>query len=180
MGAKMEGSIVNRNSTPWYREPWPWILMSGPFFVVVAALVSAWIAVKTSDGLVADDYYKQGLAVGQTLARSERAAEMGLAAKLRLHVDGATIHLAARQSSFVMPAALRITLSHPTRAGLDSEQILVRQGDLYVGKVRLPAAGHWLILIEDEGQTWRLMGSVVLPAAGEVVIGGLEAADIRN
>jgi hypothetical protein len=154
--------------------------MSGPFFVVIAALVSAWIAVRTSDGLVADDYYKQGLAVGQTLARSERAAEIGLAARLRLSVEGATIRLSSRQSGFAAPAALRITLSHPTRAGLDSEQILTRQGDVYAGKVRLPAAGHWLILIEDEGQTWRLMGSVMLPAAGDVVIGGLEAADIRN
>jgi hypothetical protein len=176
----MEASIDSRSSAPWYREPWPWILMSGPFFVVIAALVSAWIALRTSDGLVADDYYKQGLAVGQTLARSEKAAEAGLVAKLRLKVDGATIHLTAHQVDFAMPGALRVTLSHPTRAGLDSEQVLTRQGDAYLGKVRLPAEGHWLILIEDETRTWRLMGSVVLPAAGEVVIGNPEAADIRN
>ncbi len=176
----MEISISDRTPTPWYREPWPWILMSGPFFVVVAALASAWIAVRTADGLVADDYYKQGLAVGQTLARSERAEEAGLVAKLHLTVEGATIHLSARQSNFPMPMALKVTLSHPTRAGLDSEQILTRQGDTYVGSVRLPAEGHWIILIEDEARTWRLMGSVVLPAAGEVVIGGIDAADLRN
>ncbi len=165
---------------PWYREPWPWILMSGPFIVVIAALASAWIAVSTSDGLVADDYYKQGLAVGQTLARSERAAEAGLAAHLRLTSEGATIRLSAREQGFAMPAKITLTLSHPTRAGLDQNVVLIRQGDAYTGAVRLPAAGHWLVLVEDEAQSWRLMGSVLLPAAGEIVIGGVEAADIRN
>jgi hypothetical protein len=51
----------------------------------------------------------------------------------------------------------------------------------------LPAAGHWLVLLEDERKTWRLMGNVILPANGETLIGGssqLETppapADIRN
>lgn len=54
---------------PWYREPWPWFLMSGPVIVIIAALVSAYIAVRSSDGLVTEDYYKQGLAAGETLAK---------------------------------------------------------------------------------------------------------------
>jgi len=176
----MDTVNAEHSASPWYREPWPWILMSGPFVVVIAALVSGWIALRTSDGLVADDYYKQGLDVGQTLARSELASELGLAAHMRLQVDGATVRLTSRQAGFSLPAAIRVTLSHPTRAGLDSDQVLTRTGDSYVGKVRLPVSGHWLILVEDDARTWRLMGSVVLPAAGEVVIGGMEAADIRN
>jgi hypothetical protein len=175
----MTVSVGNRVPTPWYREPWPWILMSGPFFVVVAALVSAWIAVRTSDGLVADDYYKEGLTVGQTLARSERAVEAGVSVRLRLGVGGASALVSAKAPGFTQPNTLIVTLSHPTRAGLDSELILSRQGDSYVGAARLPAEGHWLVLVEDDKKTWRLMGSVVLPA-GDVTIGGIEPADIRN
>jgi len=44
---------------PWYREPWPWILAAGPFIVVIAALYTAWLAVKSNDGLVTDDYYRK-------------------------------------------------------------------------------------------------------------------------
>ena len=69
---------------PWYRHPWPWILMAGPAVVVVAGIITAWIAVSTHDGLVADDYYKQGLAVNQKLARNDTAARMQLEARLRL------------------------------------------------------------------------------------------------
>ena len=36
---------------PWYRERWPWILMAGPATVVVAGLFTAWLAVRSDDGL---------------------------------------------------------------------------------------------------------------------------------
>ena len=47
-----------RQANPWYREPWPWILMAGPATVVVAGIVTAWIAVANQDPLVVDNYYK--------------------------------------------------------------------------------------------------------------------------
>ncbi|MBV5267272.1 MAG: FixH family protein, partial [Burkholderiaceae bacterium] len=64
---------INLVSLPWYREPWPWILMSGPFIVVVAGFITAYLAVISNDGLVSDDYYKQGLTVNQRTERDQRA-----------------------------------------------------------------------------------------------------------
>src|SRR5690348_1011427 len=63
---------------PWYKEPWPWFLMFGPFVVVVAGFTTAWLAIRSNDGLVADDYYKQGLAINQQLQRDHKAGELGL------------------------------------------------------------------------------------------------------
>jgi hypothetical protein len=54
-------------SGPWYREPWPWILMAGPFTVIVAGLFTAWLAVTRADPLVVDNYYKEGLAINQVI-----------------------------------------------------------------------------------------------------------------
>lgn len=172
---------------PWYREPWPWILAAGPFIVVIAALYTAWLAVKSNDGLVTDDYYKKGLSANQTIARSDQATRMGLVAGVRIASDTLSVRLQASDNSFVMPPTLVVTISHPTRAGLDQSRVLVRQGELYSGEVRLPAAGHWLILLEDERKIWRLMGNVILPANGETLIGnpampetGPAPADLRN
>ena len=81
------------------------------------------------------------------------------------------MQLSASAPGYQAPSALRVTLSHPTRAGLDQTQLIPREGSGYSGRLRLPAAGHWLILIEDDAKTWRLMGSVILPAAGAIVIG---------
>ena len=167
---------------PWYREPWPWILAAGPAIVVVAAFYTAWLAIKSNDGLVTDDYYKKGLAANQTIARSEQAAKLGLAAGVRVSGNTITVRLQTATTSFQMPPTLAVTISHPTRAGLDQSRVLARSGDAYTGEVQLPAAGHWLVLIEDERRTWRLMGNVVLPANGETLIGtsAPSVADIRN
>lgn len=167
-------------SKPWYREPWPWLLMIGPFAVVVAGIYTAWLAVSTSDGLVSDDYYKQSLSVNKTIASSAKAKSLGLAIALRVVEGGLDLRLTARDGGFVFPSRLSVTLSHPTRAGLDQTRLFERNGETYAGKLRLPASGHWLVLIEDEPKSWRLMGNVVLPTSGETVIGGLESADIRN
>ncbi len=158
---------------PWYREPWPWILAIGPALVVVAGIVTAVIAYKTNDGLVTEDYYKKGLAVNQTIAQSDRAAAAGVQAGVRVTSDILSVRLSAKDASFAKPSTLVVTLSHPTRAGLDQTRVLTQSGDLYSGAFHLPASGHWLILMEDEAKSWRLMGNVILPATGEILIGGL-------
>lgn len=182
-----EDDITAAIGRPWYREPWPWILAAGPLTVVVAACYTAWLAVKSNDGLVTEDYYRKGLSANQTIARNEHAARMGLVAGLRIAGDTLAVRLEAREQGFAMPPRLALTISHPTRAGLDQFRVLVRDGEVYSGEVRLPAAGHWLILLEDEQKTWRIMGNVVLPASGETLIGALAppaaaaaSADTRN
>lgn len=155
----------------WFREPWPWLLAGGPVLVIVASLISFWIAIRSSDGLVSEDYYHQGLAAQETISRSDKALALGLVARVRLTADALNVQLSASATGYQVPPALRVTLSHPTRAGMDQTQLIRRGGSGYSGGLRLPAAGHWLILIEDEAKTWRLMGSVVLPAAGVIVIG---------
>lgn len=157
---------------PWYREPWPWLLMAGPFLVIVAGVVTAWLAISTSDGLVTENYYQEGLRAGETVARSQRAAELGIMAKMHLTGQTVTVMLAANVPAFALPEHIDLVLSHPTRAGLDRKARLTRIGEAFHGEIELPVSGHWLVLIEDENKRWRLMGSVLLPAAGEVTIGG--------
>lgn len=156
----------------WYQEPWPWILAAGPALVVVAGIATAVIAYKTNDGLVTEDYYKKGLAVNQTIAQSDRAATAGIQAGVKITSETLSVRLSVKDTSFQLPSTLVVTLSHPTRAGLDQTRVLTQSGGSYSGEFRLPASGHWLILIEDESKNWRLMGNVILPASGEMIIGG--------
>ena len=59
-------------SAPWWKHGHVWLLISGPAAVVVAGLLTAWIAVTRPDPVVAEDYYRQGLEINKQLAR-ERA-----------------------------------------------------------------------------------------------------------
>ena len=156
---------------PWYREPWPWILMTGPVVVIIAGIFTAWIAYTRGDPVISDDYYRKGLAAAQTLASSERAQTLGLQASVRLSADDSvSLNLSAEDKAFSAPPDIRLTLSHPTRAGLDQMQVLQREGAVYRGRLHLPASGNWLLLIESEAQGWRLLGKVILPST-EVKIG---------
>jgi len=162
----------HENPRPWFREPGPWLLMLGPFVVVLAGFYTAYLAVVSNDGLVTDDYYKKGLAVDQTIARNERARALGIVAGVRLIADdGLSVRLQVRDPGYALPQKLHVALSHPTRAGLDQEAYVERDGEVYRGRMRLPASGHWLVLIEDEQSSWRVLGNVVLPAQGETLIG---------
>jgi hypothetical protein len=77
------------DSTPWFRQRWPWLLIAGPAIVVVAGIVTIWLAIRSDDGLVADDYYKQGLAINQVIGRAERAQALGLTAKVTIGAEAA-------------------------------------------------------------------------------------------
>lgn len=164
--ATLATALIQRK--PWYREPWPWILMAGPTIVVVAGIFTAWIAYTRGDPVISEDYYRKGLAAAQTLASSERANELGLQAGVRLSADDSvSVSLAAEGREFVPPPEIRLTLSHPTRAGLDQTQMLRLEGATYRGRLHLPASGNWLLLLEStdaNGQGWRLLGKVILPA----------------
>src|SRR6185369_1217142 len=91
----------------WYREPWPWLLMTGPAIVIVAGFYTLWLAIKSDDGLVADDYYKRGLAVNQTLSRAVRAQQLALAGRVELVGGSGQVRLTLAGAG-VLPGTLRL------------------------------------------------------------------------
>ena len=146
-------------SRPWYREPWPWILMAGPAATIVAGAVTLWLAVSSADGLVADDYYKRGLAINRDLQRDQRAAQRGIEARVRL--EPALIRVELLGAS---PDALFVQLAHATRAGFDQRLRLARvaQG-VYEAELRPLPPGHWRLILEDPRGEWRLTPTLTLP-----------------
>ena len=147
-------SPPERAPNPWYREPWPWILMSGPAAVLVAGAITTWIAVRTSDGLVAEDYYKRGLAINKVLKREEAAQRLGISAQIALDARGLRITLRGAQ-----PEVLFAHLVHATRAGHDLRLRLVRSASgLYASDVPPLPPGRWRISLEDPMATWRVLG----------------------
>jgi hypothetical protein len=157
------------DSEPWYRYRWPWLLMAGPAAVVVAGILTAWLAASTSDGLVADDYYKQGLAVNRILASNDAAAAMRLEARLRFAEGRIAVELSSRVQA-PLPPRLRLTLAHPTRATEDRKLVLVGDNGAYSASVAALSPGRWRVTIEDEAGAWRMDGSVRLPDDAQTVL----------
>lgn len=157
--------MMQTDALPWYREPWPWLLMAGPAAVVVAGFVTLWIAVSSSDGLVADDYYKQGLAINQTLQREAIAAQQGYRATAQFADSGRRISLQLNANSgAALPAALQMRIVHPTRAGRDG-LVMLRQtaAGRYDGVGPALTEGRWMLVLQDQQSTWRLDGTMTVP-----------------
>lgn len=141
------------NCKPWYREPWPWLLMSGPAAVVVAGAVTTWIAFASADGLVAEDYYKQGLAINKRLAREDAARANGISASVSLEKDVLRVKL-----SGAAPDVLFVHLAHATRAGHDQRLRLTPGADgAYETGLPALAPGRWRAVIEDSRGSWRIV-----------------------
>lgn len=150
-------SLVNA-STPWYREPWPWLLMIAPGAAVIGGAVTIWLAVTHADPLVVDNYYKEGLAINQALERDREAQRAGYRAQMMFSQDGTRVrvHLTGGTS---LPASLRLRLVHPTRADFDAEAVLTStQAGWYEGAMRLGHAPRWAVHLEGENREWRLSG----------------------
>lgn len=149
---------LRNDSRPWYRERWPWILMAGPAIVIVAGFVTFWLAFSSNDGLVTDDYYKQGLAVNQQLKRDHAASDLGLHADVMR--SGLNLRLLIGAESVAqLPEEITLKLAHPTRAGLDQAVKMVSEGQgFYNGKLVEDISGRWLVTLEDPAGKWRLHG----------------------
>jgi len=166
-------------ATPWYRSVWPWALMAGPAFVIVGGAYATWLAASTSDGLVADDYYKRGMAINRTLARNEYSERLGLSAVVRIDAAGdMRVSLARAGGDGEWPSQLRVRLAHPTRAGQDRSASLLRvSGDTYAGHVDPPGVGRRLVIVETD--QWRLSGVATLGTATDLRLGAPDPAGSR-
>jgi uncharacterized protein len=143
---------------PWYREPWPWLLMLAPAAAVAMGVVMVVLGLRTDDGLVVDDYYKQGLAINQVLDREARAAALGLQATLSFNPEGDRVRVLISEGG-ARAARPTLRLVHPTRVGQDQTVALAPgAGGVLDGELVPVSPGTWRLVLEDAAGQWRLAG----------------------
>lgn len=166
-------------SKPWYREPWPWFLISLPASAVIAGLVTVWIAATHADGLVVGDYYKAGLAINQVLARDEAARTLALHATLQERDGTLSVNLGGRLDAF--PRRLTLMLAHPTRPGMDRRFVLAHAGGgVYHAALPGLPAGKWHAQLLDDASAWRLSGVLHTPFGGSAALSAGPASNVPS
>ncbi|SBP89831.1 FixH family protein [Thiomonas delicata] len=137
---------------PWWKEPWPWILLGLPGTVVVASLVTIAIAAIHADSLVTEHYYKKGLAVGHDIDKELRAKAMHLQG--RLDQRGQDVVLEVEPD--VADTGLLLRLRHPYAPEHDLRLELRRTAPgRYLGHAPTEAVRY---AVTAESPQWRLSG----------------------
>ena len=161
---------------PWYKQGWPWFLMALPATAVVAGFITYAIASSTWDGLVVDDYDKEGREINKTVDRTRLAAALGLVSEFNVDPQGHVTLTVSAKDAVNVPQKVIVTIAHPTQAGRDQILFLVAKTAGEFEGTALPLTnGRWLLQIEDESRQWRMNGVVHLPAEAKMVI---NAADL--
>ncbi|SMC22094.1 hypothetical protein SAMN02745857_01323 [Andreprevotia lacus DSM 23236] len=152
---------------PWHKSFWPWFLIALPAIAVVASSWTFYIALRSDDGVVDDDYYKQGQAINQDLGRDRAAAAMGINAQLMLGSDRRSVRVLLNKP-LDNAAALQLDLLHPTRSGQDQHLALKQEGPLmYSGQLTTALVQpRWDVELGDSSNHWRLRG-LWQPGSGE-------------
>lgn len=61
-------------SKSWWHYGHAWLVFGGPAVVVVACMVTVYIAVSRQDPVVEQDYYRKGIEINKSLKEAETAA----------------------------------------------------------------------------------------------------------
>ena len=159
-----------KSETQWYRQFWPWFLIILPGTVVIASLVTVYIAFKGADALVVKDYYKEGLAINKTVDDLRNAKDMHLNATLSF--TGNKLDLKLRADSEINDNELLLSFEHPFDDKQDVNLTLKKSSsNEFVSELPSLAKGKWYIALQSTStsEPWRLLTTVYLPQS-EVII----------
>ena len=109
-------TLSHPTSKPWYREPWPWFLMSLPAVAVIAGITTVWLAVRSSDGLVV------GAEVKNTTSGTLASLPVLPASKWHAQLTDAA-------STWRLSGVLHTPFSQPATLTTDAESTVQSKGD---------------------------------------------------
>lgn len=168
----MQNTPTQPTAAPWYKQPWPWILIALPATAVIAGFITLWLAIVSFDGFVSnEDVHRAKVGQGYEIdhSRSEKARALGLSGVLLIDPDnqGFTLRLDASEGT-VLPPALMLTLQQPAHGQGDQLLVLTSTENPREYRARafqpLGVGGRWQLQLEDESRAWRLKGNISLPA----------------
>lgn len=154
--------MKREDTTPWYRQFWPWFIIALPASAVVGGLTTLWISMQTTDSLVlqSDDGVRN--ASDRRIAAERFASAAGLVALLDIDRDTGTVSAVIRSGGLdSLPTTLEFELSHPAFADRDRAITLTKaipdaEGNpVWVGHFASVPEGRFYAVLRS-GDTWRL------------------------
>lgn len=133
------------------------LVITLPLLAVAGSFVSLALAVTRGDSELPKNYHWEGGALDRDQQLQARAAQLGISATLGFDpAMGQCTLLLRGPAPGAAPAALRLTLAHPTVTSLDRHVLLNLSGDHYAAPCSALPAAHWWLELSDEQDGWLL------------------------
>ena len=58
---------------PWWKNGHVWLILSGPLIVIMASMITVYLAIQSPDPVLDEDYYRKGLEINKTLGDNGEA-----------------------------------------------------------------------------------------------------------
>lgn len=147
--------MTQETNRPWYKEPMVWLVIAIPAVAVVLNITQGIYASATFDGVVVDDYYKEGKAINRTLARDDNARLAGIVADLDFDYGNGQVSAKISAKGDVAEKYITLNLIHTTLKNNDQSIMLEKKDGRYIGTVKPLAPGRYEMHLE--GGSWRLV-----------------------
>jgi hypothetical protein len=174
---------TNEQILPWYRQFWFWFVFGPLIFIIVMCCFTVSLAYHNSDDVVTDSYYKTGVMINQKFQQDEKAAELGLNARIKF--DFATHEILvslrstnAEKNSEAFPKQLLLFLDNPAKSAKDQSVLLqeIAVGE-YRGELTTALEYSWYLSLVPESDVskrkqaeWLLSGEINLAKASETLL----------
>ncbi len=143
---------------PWYKQFWPWFIISLPASAVIAGIITVFIAFENADSLVVDDYYKSGLAINAQIKQQKYAATLGYSATMRRMPDNRLFLKFDNASPTI--ETLDLSWIHPVDGSKDFSIKLKKQQDgSYQARSENNLTGRWYLRLSADGK-WLIKSTI--------------------
>ncbi len=135
--------------SPWYKEPWPWFIISIIVISITWGTIQLVIALQKADSVVVDDYYKSGKAINIDLTRDQNALQLAINASILIDDMSGEVRAKVSGQLHHFPETLKLSLLSPLFSDKDTTVTLRRtvSGD-YVGQLEKFTPGRYYVQLE--------------------------------
>lgn len=162
--------------SPWYYNPMMLLVVGIPLLSVVVSFSFLTIALKTFDGVVVDDYYRQGKEINRLLQRDENARLIGLRAEVSFKNSAVLVNLQSNDTQ-QWPSEINLGILHPTQDGYDisvslrttsTDPQLEGTTHQYLGYAPEFQKGEWILQLSTS--EWRLQRRELTSSTGKLTL----------
>ena len=147
--------------TPWYKEPWAYLVFALPLISVCVGTTVFFIANTNPDSVVVDDYYKKGKSINQDIRKFKLAQKLGVHFDMQVSNNEIILKPTGIDKAFPM---LNVNFHHSTLSERDFSLKLTTDGNGWLRQsFDNDINGKWKISITPFDDQWRMQTTLALP-----------------